>query len=863
MEWKIKKIKNKNSNYDFRMISNTNNFSQINFFKCSYFRILVSLSSYLSEGVILCDSKQFQIKHDKNTPAIFNFSINNNSDKSQKSYLTLDNKLSKVIFYNDKKKIDIRLLSLPDTKVFFTLFQYEEVSNLSKFLNANSEAYKHINNTSVNLYLITGWINFDDGYNYLIMDLLKYDSRSRKTVLTRCKILDKTILKSLHKLKKNIKSYCLLLVEFVEETSIKIKYIIPTTMDEYITYLYDLMLPYKYDFNDLDKKDNKLQSIVYKDNDIERTAFAIDPDGSKDRDDAIASFFLKDNKITYDLKEATHIKLIVHISDTLPYISPKDNNYYYHYSKYKCNTDYLDKYNLPMMDRMLSEENLSLDGDNNSAITINLIYKIIDKEKFIIRPFPENVKIHRSKNLKIIGTTYKKFSESYNLKKMKGFDNSSFNERYIINCNKKLIRDYNEFIYEGNSMFPNKSKEHIANNLKQLYIFFVNSLNHTGKDTLIKIPSNLTREKHFDTCNIFLEFSPVDIWSHSLIEYTALESNIYFSYLMYLIAKNKIQPTNNIFSFDYKTIHDINDTVGSKNQKLLIDNITNDKVVKVSKCGIYRNLYTPGKIGSNLDFYINEEIKGMIVKMINSKDNIKDIIERFLEKFNYKVIKNNPNVTNFLKLILALRQTLLLFNAKSNLDISSRMISKEIKMKAKYDFFPFSHLDICSVFYTHATSPMRRFVDINVHNFIFDKECRDYIYANLDLDGINISVNTGKFIHQLVNNQRLIELIDINSQKKKLIMDAVLIDKKRNTIGLLEIVNFYSFNESFNLDENKTKVILNIDNYNLPNMKKANETDKNFNIFFHMLRKESEHIRAKCQKLLEKLFNLKKINKIC
>ena len=93
MEWKIKKIKNKNSNYDFRMISNTNNFSQINFFKCSYFRILVSLSSYLSEGIILCDSKQFQIKHDKNTPAISNFSINNNSDKSQKSYLTLDNKL--------------------------------------------------------------------------------------------------------------------------------------------------------------------------------------------------------------------------------------------------------------------------------------------------------------------------------------------------------------------------------------------------------------------------------------------------------------------------------------------------------------------------------------------------------------------------------------------------------------------------------------------------------------------------------------------------------------------------------------------------------------------------------------------------
>ena len=44
---------------------------------------------------------------------------------------------------------------------------------------------------------------------------------------------------------------------------------------------------------------------------------------------------LKNNTITPNLKEATHIKLVVHISDTLPYISPENSNYYYHYSKYK------------------------------------------------------------------------------------------------------------------------------------------------------------------------------------------------------------------------------------------------------------------------------------------------------------------------------------------------------------------------------------------------------------------------------------------------------------------------------------------------------------------------------------------------
>ena len=183
MEWKIKKIKNKNSKYDFRLISNKNNYSQINFFKCSYFRILVSLSSYLSKGIILADSKQFQIKHDKNIPAIFNFSINNTSDRKDEKYLTLDNKLSKIIFYNNKRKINIILLSLPGTKVFPSLFQYDEVTNLSKFLNFNNEAYKHINQTSINqtnnLYLLTGWINFNDGYYYLMMDLLKYDKKSK------------------------------------------------------------------------------------------------------------------------------------------------------------------------------------------------------------------------------------------------------------------------------------------------------------------------------------------------------------------------------------------------------------------------------------------------------------------------------------------------------------------------------------------------------------------------------------------------------------------------------------------------------------------------------------------------------------
>ena len=81
MEWIIKKIKNKNTNYDFRLISkNNDDLSNINFFKHNYFRLLVSLSSYLSNGIIYCNG-YFKILFNKKVPAIFDFSISKLSTK--------------------------------------------------------------------------------------------------------------------------------------------------------------------------------------------------------------------------------------------------------------------------------------------------------------------------------------------------------------------------------------------------------------------------------------------------------------------------------------------------------------------------------------------------------------------------------------------------------------------------------------------------------------------------------------------------------------------------------------------------------------------------------------------------------------
>ena len=223
--------------------------------------------------------------------------------------------------------------------------------------------------------------------------------------------------------------------------------------------------------------------------------------------------------------------------------------------------------------------------------------------------------------------------------------------------------------------------------------------------------------------------------------------------------------------------------------------------------------------------------------------------------------------------MLGLRQVLLLINSKTNLDITINLISKELKMKAKYQYFPIGHFDICSIFYTHATSPMRRFVDINVHNLIFNKHLKKYIYSNLDLESINKGVQVGKFIHQLVNNKRFIDFINYNTISntrkisKKLILNTKLIDsnKEFSSIGFTDLATFYRFNTFNYIFEpyKKNHFILENDYFNIPYIKYANNDEKVFNLFFHMLKKENKNVRDKCQNFLEKIFYVKKLNKVC
>jgi hypothetical protein len=845
--WFVKKIKNKNSNYDFRLKPIIiNNYSKTNFKKTNYFRILVSLADHLTNGEILAsdqkNNKQFyKIKKIKSIPAIFDFTLISSNNKNK--FVTINDNMNNILLNKNNNYSYINILYNEESRIFSSLFDFKSINNIKQFFFDNDNFYRKFK--MVNSYtLITGWFK----NNRLILDLIEYDKKYNSNNIKRCKIIEDGIIDYIGNSYKNVNGFCLFLVELDQNYSVIIKEIIPVTFDEYLTYLYSSMLPYKYDLND--KLAHKKHNIFKFDSrEIERVAFAIDPDGSKDRDDAIGAFYLNNGNIVTSLDKATHIKLMVHIADTLDYIIPNKENYYYNYSKYKTTTDYLNKYNLPMMDRYLSEDILSLDGDGKNAITTSLIYKILDKDKFIISNVPEKVDIFRSSNLKIIGTTYNKFALSFDLKPENGFNNKNFIERLIIPCNKNVKRDYNMFIYEGRyKKKSNKIEKYVANNLKQLYIFFVNSLDHTGKDSLLKIPSTLSLEGK----KIYLDFRAIDMWAHSLVEYTALETNIYFSHLMVLLNNGTIRKQSKL-SFDYKDIRNLINNQGNKIQKKILNNILDNKKIVKREIGIFRNLYC-----SQNDHYLNIKTQKLVIKQAQKNKSVEQIINKMLQFYLSKEDKNGNN--NFMKMLLSLRQIMLLINTKTNLDISEKIISNDLRMKAKYEVTPLSHIDVASYYYTHATSPMRRFVDINVHHLIFSKNRDDYIFNNINLDYTNKNTDIGKQIHYLVNSYRFLEFIKSN---KDLVMNVKMIDPKRNSIGFIELINFFSFESTFGIKQKIKQAKIELDKYEFPILKTLNNKEKVFNIFFYMLRREDKKIRDKAKKFMEIIFNVKKTNTIC
>ena len=99
----------------------------------------------------------------------------------------------------------------------------------------------------------------------------------------------------------------------------------------------------------------------------------------------------------------------------------------------------------------------------------------------------------------------------------------------------------------------------------------------------------------------------------------------------------------------------------------------------------------------------------------------------------------------------------------------------------------------------------------------------------INLDYLNQGVDTGKSIFLLVNQQRLIDFIEYNNNPN---MNIEIIDTKYKTIGLIDLINFFSFNSLFNLKKTDKKAVLKLDNYKLPILEKIQSKEKTFNLFF-------------------------------
>ena len=90
-------------------------------------------------------------------------------------------------------------------------------------------------------------------------------------------------------------------------------------------------------------------------------------------------------------------------------------------------------------------------------------------------------------------------------------------------------------------------------------------------------------------------------------------------------------------------------------------------------------------------------------------------------------------------------------------------------MRSEYKYYPVIHHDIASSLYTHFTSPMRRFVDVNVHHLLWNRNKKTIrIIKKLSMDKINNRTSFGRKITRgFSKNYSLIKFLLSNNIRKK------------------------------------------------------------------------------------------------
>jgi hypothetical protein len=152
---------------------------------------------------------------------------------------------------------------------------------------------------------------------------------------------------------------------------------------EFESILYNSLPTPKYSIKELEKMDD-----FYKENDknyrdLKTKAIAIDPPGSRDKDDAISFNIIKSASQSQSQSQSQtnakplFLEMFVHISDVPSAINNKFNRYHFFYAFHKLETDYLYGARYPMIDPKLSEStnSLSLIGPDKRTFTVKITYR--------------------------------------------------------------------------------------------------------------------------------------------------------------------------------------------------------------------------------------------------------------------------------------------------------------------------------------------------------------------------------------------------------------------------------------------------------------------------------------------------------
>ena len=504
-----------------------------------------------------------------------------------------------------------------------------------------------------------------------------------------------------------------------------------------VTNFYSLLFnctnPPKFTEDELENGRNKIRDTEDQYDTYDREyMYAIDPsEESKDKDDAINFTFNLDNSGNGILTMDTAI------ADIYPYFS--DLHYPMHYIKFKKETEYLPGKRFSMIDIELSEKILSLGvGPGlDRAVLVSITYEINNGK---LNPIPLKTEISRVKDLKILCTTYEKFHNEIIDKDALRTSSPLYGEGIPSlnvcrsNPSNFYLKDPNDINVDSIFTLSEDIDKHQIKtdilNMHTAYELLTTSLESCNT----QFHYNLKYEISDKSDQLFHDFYEPEKWTHKLIEITALETNTYVAMTQFQISK--LESLHPLILTRENIIGLIND-----NFKDFFSN--NDKT---EFQGFYR--------GQNAD--IANRTYNYNVKKELSSVYFTNTTYYHQSHFNYDtLLSSNPGGLDSIR-----------------------------KIRASYHINPITHKFANITFYTHFTSPLRRFCDICVHNYLFSdnkeqlkvffEEAYDQRIRSTDFHTYVSDLNKLKFITTKLLGEQFFGVMLINKFGDKIIYVPIL-----------------------------------------------------------------------------------------